>query len=127
MYFEQYKSVLDVFQNARLESELKGDDKAKNAGFRVHDQGIMTFEQKKLGLSADYHKRYVLTGGIHTKPLEFWLLTFGDLACPSDLLNFYVEWKNKEHGITVYLTAMKITIKITGKVLHHNHPKTQLM
>ena len=121
MYCEGYKSVLDVFQNARLESELKGDDKAKN------DQGIMKFDQKKLGLSAYYHKRYVLTGGIHTKPLEFWLLTFRDLACPSYLLNFYVEWKNKEHGITVYLTAMQITIKITGKVLHHHHPKTQLM
>ena len=38
---------------------------------RVYDQGIVTYEQSKLGLSAYYDKRYVLADGIHTKPLDF--------------------------------------------------------
>ena len=46
-------------------------DKAKNTGFRIHEQGVVTYEQNKLGLSAYYDKRYVLEDGIHTKPLEF--------------------------------------------------------
>ena len=59
LYFELYKGVLDVFQKTRIASELEGEDidKAKNAGFRVHDQGIATYEQNKLGLSAYYDKR----------------------------------------------------------------------
>ena len=44
-------------------------DKAKNIGFRIHDQGVVTYEQNKLGLSAYYDKRYVLEDGIHTRPL----------------------------------------------------------
>ena len=44
-------------------------DKARNTGFRIHEQGIVTYEQNKLGLSAYYDKRYVLEDGIHTRPL----------------------------------------------------------
>ena len=59
LYFERYKGVLDVFQKTRIDSELEGEDidKAKNVGFRVYDQGIVTYEQKKLGLSAYYDNR----------------------------------------------------------------------
>ena len=46
-----------------------GLDKAVNIGFRIHDQGIVTYSQNKLGLSAYYDKRYVLEDGIHTRPL----------------------------------------------------------
>ena len=46
-------------------------DKAKNTGFRIHEQGVVTYEQNKLGLSAYYDKRYVLEDGIHTRPLGF--------------------------------------------------------
>ena len=48
---------------------LQEVDKAINKGFRVHDQGMVTYEQSKLGLSAYYDKRYVLEDGIHTRPL----------------------------------------------------------
>ena len=41
-------------------------DKAKNVGFRVYDQGIVTYEQNKLELSAYYDKHYVLTGAIQS-------------------------------------------------------------
>ena len=44
-------------------------DKAQNTGFRIHDQGIVTYSQNKLGLSAYYNKRFVLPDGIHTRPL----------------------------------------------------------
>ena len=44
-------------------------DKAKNTDFRIHEQGVVTYEQNKLGLSAYYDKRYVLEDGIHTRPL----------------------------------------------------------
>ena len=43
-------------------------DKAQNTGFRIHEQGVVTYEQNKLGLSAYYDKRYVLDDGIHTRP-----------------------------------------------------------
>ena len=39
--------------------------------FRVYDQGVVTYEQNKLGLSGYYDKRYVLADGIHTRPLDF--------------------------------------------------------
>ena len=49
---------------------LKGElDIGKKTGFRVHDQGIVRYEQNKLGLSSYYDKRYVLEDGIHTRPL----------------------------------------------------------
>ena len=43
-------------------------------GFRVHDQGIVMYEQNKLGLSAYYGKRYVLVDGIHTRPYSYNIL-----------------------------------------------------
>ena len=63
---------LYVFLKTRRdsESEEKDIDKAKNMDFRVYDQGIVRYEHSKLGLSAYYDKRYVLAGGIHTRPLD---------------------------------------------------------
>ena len=66
MCFKRYKDVLDIFQNM---SELQEVDKAINKGFRVQEQGMVTYEQNKMGLSAYYDKRYVLPDGIHTRPL----------------------------------------------------------
>ena len=40
--------------------------------FSAINQGVVTYEQNKLGLSAYYDKRYVVADGIHTRPLEFW-------------------------------------------------------
>ena len=59
MHFQRYKEVLDVFLKTRIDSQLEGEDidKVKNVGFRVYDQGIVTYEQKKLGLSAYYDKQ----------------------------------------------------------------------
>ena len=73
LYFQRYKDVLDVFLKARRDSELEEKDivKAKNVGFRVYDQGVVTYELNKLGLSAYYDKRYVLADGIRTRPLHF--------------------------------------------------------
>ena len=73
LHFQRYKNDLDVFLRARRDSELEGKDidKAKNVGFRIHDQGIVIYEQNKLGLSAYYNKRYVLTDGIHERPSDF--------------------------------------------------------
>ena len=73
MYFERYKDALDVFKETGIGRELKGEDidKAGNVGFRVHDQGTVTYEQNMLALSDCYDKRYVLTDGIHTRRLEF--------------------------------------------------------
>ena len=64
---------MDVFLKTGRGSELeeKDIDKAKNVGFRVYDQGIVTYEQNKLGLSGYYDKRYVLDDGIRTRPLDF--------------------------------------------------------
>ena len=44
LHFQRYKDVLDVFLKTRRDSELEGEDidKAKNVGFRVYDQGIVT-------------------------------------------------------------------------------------
>ena len=65
LYFE-YCNTLDVFHKTVIASELDGWDinKSKNIDFRVYDQGIVTYEQNKLGLSAHYDKHYVLTDGI---------------------------------------------------------------
>ena len=46
-------------------------DKVKNVGLRVHDQGVVTYQQNKLGLSAYYDKRHVLADGIHTRRWSF--------------------------------------------------------
>ena len=40
-------------------------------GFKAYDQGVVTCEQNRLGLSVHYDKRYVLTDGIHTRLLSF--------------------------------------------------------
>ena len=36
----------------------------------MRDGKMMTYEQRKLGLSAYYDKRWVLPDGIHTEPIE---------------------------------------------------------
>ena len=73
LHFQCYKDVLDVFLKTKRGSELEGQDmdKCKNVGLRVYDQGMMTYVQNKLGLSAYYNKRYVLVDGFHTRPLDF--------------------------------------------------------
>ena len=56
----------------RFERALAGDrDMATNRGFRMRDGSMYTYEQRKLGLSAYYDKRWVLPDGIHTEPLEY--------------------------------------------------------
>ena len=56
----------------RYERALEGSrDMATNRGFRMHNGSMYTYEQRKLGLSAYYDKRWVLPGGIHTMPLEY--------------------------------------------------------
>ena len=64
---------MDVFLITRRDSDLeeKDIDKANNVGFRIYDQGVVTYKQNKLGLSAYYDKCYVLGDGIHTKSLDF--------------------------------------------------------
>ena len=73
LHFQRYKEVLDVFLKTRIDSKLEGKDivKAKNIGFRVYDQDIVTYEQNKLGLSAYYNKLYVLPDGIYIRLLDF--------------------------------------------------------
>jgi len=56
----------------RFKAALEGrKDMATNRGFRMRDGKMVTYEQKKLGLSAYYDKRWVLPDGIHTEPIEF--------------------------------------------------------
>ena len=64
---------MDIFLKTRTDSDYIGKDidKAKDVDFRVYDQGVVTYEQNKLGLSAYYDRRYVLGDGIHTRPLDF--------------------------------------------------------
>ena len=58
----------------RYEMALDGyKDMATNRGFRMHQGAMYTYEQRKLGLSAYYDKRWVLPDGIHTEPIEFHL------------------------------------------------------
>ena len=54
MHIQPYKDVLGVFLKTKRDGELKDIDRAKNVGLRVYDQGIMTHEQIKLGLSTYY-------------------------------------------------------------------------
>ena len=55
----------------RYERALEGSrDMATNRGFRMNNGSMYTYEQRKLGLSAYYDKRWVLPDGIHTEPLE---------------------------------------------------------
>ena len=68
---------MDVFVKNKEGTELeeKDIDKAKNVGFRVYNQGVVTYvvtcEQNKLGLSAYHDKRHAFVDGIHTRPLDF--------------------------------------------------------
>ena len=56
----------------RFERTLAGArDVVVNRGFRMRDGAMYTYEQRKLGLSAYYDKRWVLPDGIHTEPLEY--------------------------------------------------------
>ena len=56
----------------RYERALEGSrDMATNRGFRMQNGSMYTYEQRKLGLSAYYDKRFVLEDGIHTKLLEY--------------------------------------------------------
>ena len=56
----------------RYDRALEGSrDMATNRGFRMHNGAMYTYEQRKLGLSAYYDKRWVLPDGIHTEPIEF--------------------------------------------------------
>ena len=56
----------------RYERALEGSrDMATNRGFRMRNGSMYTYEQRKLGLSAYYDKRWVLPDGIHTEPLEY--------------------------------------------------------
>ena len=56
----------------RFERALAGDrDVVVNRGFRMREGAMYTYEQRKLGLSAYYDKRWVLPDGIHTEPLEY--------------------------------------------------------
>ena len=52
-----------------LEALSGSRDKAINTGFRISRNGVITYTQKKLGLSAYYDKRVVSPDGIHTEPL----------------------------------------------------------
>ena len=57
----------------RYERALEGSgDMATNRGFRMHNGAMYTYEQRKLGLSAYYDKRWVLAmeDGIYTEPIE---------------------------------------------------------
>jgi len=65
----QNQKAWDSFK-AALEGEK---DMAVNRGFRMRDGKMVTYEQKKLGLSAYYDKRWVLPDGIHTEPIEYHL------------------------------------------------------
>ena len=54
----------------RYREALRGSmDIAINTGFRVWDQGVAAYTQRKLGLSAYYDKSIVSEDGIHTRPL----------------------------------------------------------
>jgi len=50
-----------------------GKDMAINRVFKMWNGRMVTYEQKKLGLSAYYDKRWVLEDGIHTEPIEYHL------------------------------------------------------
>ena len=68
MCFKRYKDVLDISQNMSGLQEVDVD-KTINKGFRAHDQGMVTYKQIKLSLSAYYDKRFGLPDGTHTRPL----------------------------------------------------------
>ena len=55
----------------RYLEELNGSvDTVTNMGFRLYEQGIMTYTQNQLELSTYHDKQIVNPDGIHTKPLR---------------------------------------------------------
>ena len=58
--WQRFKSALDDRK-----------DMATNTGCRMNNGRMVTYEQQKLGLSANYDKHRVLEDGIHTEPIEF--------------------------------------------------------
>ena len=74
MSFKGMSQVQNKLLWQRYEMALDGHkDMATNRGFRMHKGSMYTYEQRKLGLSAYYDKRWVLPDGIHTEPIEFHL------------------------------------------------------
>jgi hypothetical protein len=70
--WNRYKAVLQHYIDMSDDAEFeKNIDRATNRGFRMRDGQMQTYVQNKLGLSAYYDKRRVLSDGIHTEPLEF--------------------------------------------------------
>ena len=65
------KKQNDMTWKRYMQAFQESVDKAKNTSFRIHEQGVVTYEQNKLGLSAYYDKRFVLPDGIHTRALGF--------------------------------------------------------
>ena len=63
------KKQNEMTWNRYLEALSGSLDKVINTGFRVSNNGVVTYMQKKLGLSAYYDKRVVAPDGIHTEPL----------------------------------------------------------
>ena len=57
--WEQYKSALEG-----------GLDTVANRGIRMNTGVMCTYQQKKLGLSAYYGKRWMMPDGIHTESIE---------------------------------------------------------
>ena len=55
-------------RGARFERALEGSrDMATNRGFRMHNGAMYTYEQRKLGLSAYYDKRWVLPASTRSR------------------------------------------------------------
>ena len=126
LYFGCYKALLDVFHKTPSKLEREHIYKAKNVGFRVHDQCILTYEQRKLVLSAYYIKCYMLTDVFIQDPQSF---DHSEFFCKRSCLSFLsIKWNNKKTWgleVTVYLATMQAIIKFTGKA--HKHLKMQLM
>ena len=144
LHFQRYKDALDVFLKTRRDSEFEEKDtgKAKNVGFRVYDQGVATYEQKKLGLSAYYDKGYtywlmVLIQGrwifkpsikyvFHIRPLRSWSLkqsfSWEPLSVHLNLLSINVQWKEWK---ACWLEV--ITYSAAGQGPYHHHLKMQLV
>ena len=106
--FECKKDVLDVFHKTTIVSKLKEGkiDKDRNLGFSVYDQGIVTYEQKKLRLSPQCNKHYVLTDVIMDAlrvliTQNYFLRSF---AFPSCLETSMFNEETKNMGIRVTVT-----------------------
>ena len=65
---KERKERNELTWNGYLEALSGSLDKAINTGFRISRNGVVTYTQKKSGLSA-YYKRVVAPDGTHTEPL----------------------------------------------------------